>query len=265
MMREVLAAGAAPADLAAAVAFDPKLLIEVAEFVASQGRSADAFAVLDQADELGAPRADSLLARARLQIDRADYAGARQTLAAAHAKAGPDPRITLVEARLLLATGSDGADQALRILDAAAAQYPFDLAIQRTRVELVMRFSKWQAADRAVEGLKQALYQANGAAGEAHVAAARIKSRMSRWTAALGEYRIALADNPNDVALWIEFGHAAEQAGRDTIAREAFGEAARLSPSNSEIGASLRRLDERQSHLHAPFPSLNVNVEGVVP
>jgi tetratricopeptide (TPR) repeat protein len=256
-LRELLAAGAAPADLASVATFDPKRVIEVADFLAGAGRVHDAFGVLDQADAQGAPRADSLLTRARLQIASGELGPARDTLSAARAVAGQEPRFAVLEARLLLARGADGADEALRVLDAAAARYPGDLEIQRMRVNLVMQFAKWHAADRALEGLKLALYQSSGAAGEAHVAAARIKTRMARWTGALGEYRIALADIPWDVGLWLEFGQVAEQAGRDSTAREAYTQAARLAPSNTEVAAALRRIDERQSRLRSPSSVLD--------
>src|SRR5262249_51445864 len=119
----------------------------------------------------------------------------------------------------------------------------------RMRVQLVMNNQKWQAAARAVDGLKMALYSTNGAVSEAHVAAARIQGRLGRWTEALSEYRIALADAPNDVALWIELARAAEQAGRHPTAREARAEAARLSPASTEVRNELRRIDEYQAQL----------------
>ena len=64
---------------------------------------------------------------------------------------------------------------------------------------------------------------------------ARIQARLGRLTAALGEYRVALADQAWHVSLWMEFGRAAENGGRDTVAREAYREAARLSPASPEV------------------------------
>ena len=48
-----------------------------------------------------------------------------------------------------------------------------------------------------------------------------------------------------DVSLWLEFAHAAETAGRDITAREAYAQASRLLPANAEIAKSLRAVDER--------------------
>ena len=44
--------------------------------------------------------------------------------------------------------------------------------------------------------------------------------------------------------LWIEFGHAAESAGRIPTARDAYAEAAHLSPQNPEVASALRALNE---------------------
>ena len=123
------------------------------------------------------------------------------------------------------------------------------MQVQSERIELVVTYKKWQAAERSLEGLKQALYKAAGTATGAHVWAARIAGELGRWTNALGEYRIALADSPNDVALWGEFARAAMSAGRDETAREALAQAARLSPNNPEIIAAQQAVNERLARL----------------
>jgi tetratricopeptide (TPR) repeat protein len=251
-LRELAAAGAKPEELVALASFDGTKMIDVATFLAKRNRAGDAFTVLDQADALGAPRAESLLTRGRLQVQVGDIAAAQKTLAEAQTEGVHDPRLVLLDAEVTLATkGAAGADAALSILDNGAARYPQDLEIQRFRVSTVMRYERWQAAARAVEGLKMALYAAQGTPSEAHIAAARIQSRLGRWTAALGEYRMALADAPGEMGLWFEFGRAAETAGRDATAREAYGEAARLAPSDPNVQAAMRRLDERQGRLRA--------------
>ena len=45
--------------------------------------------------------------------------------------------------------------------------------------------------------------------------------------------------------LWMEYGKAAEAAGRYPTAREAYFEAERLSPTDPGIGAALKALDVR--------------------
>jgi tetratricopeptide (TPR) repeat protein len=249
VLGELFAAGAKPEELAAVATFDAKRMIDVATFLTGINRLDDAFVVLDQADAMGAPHVESLLVRGRLQMRTGRVEAAQTTLAEAHAAGIQDPRLVVLDAEAAVHKGPVGADAALSILDAGATRYPQDLPIQRMRVDVVMNYQKWQAAERALDGLKMALYSAYGNAGEAHRAAARIHSRLGRWTTALGEYRIALADDAGNVGLWLEFAKTAEQAGREGIAREALSEAARLSPSNRDIRSDLRRLDERQVQL----------------
>ena len=120
-----------------------------------------------------------------------------------------------------------------RLSDQAATRFPRDIALARARVDLVLKYEKWQAAERSLEGFKQALAVSQVSTAEAHVAAARVFARLSRWTNALGEYRIALADDPSNVSLWIELGHAAGAAGRNTTAREASRSSGSAQPQQS--------------------------------
>ena len=48
---------------------------------------------------------------------------------------------------------------------------------------------------------------------------------------------------------WIEYGQVAESAGRPLVAREAYGEAGRLSPKNPQILEAIRNVDERMMKL----------------
>jgi tetratricopeptide (TPR) repeat protein len=161
----------------------------------------------------------------------------------------------LLEVKALIAVqGHKGADEALRLLDEAAARHPHDVPIARERVELVIAFQKWQAAERAIEGYKRTLYETQGQMAEAHAINARLHARMGRLTAALGEYRIALAQQGWNVSLWLEYGLAAEHAGRDSAARDAYREAARLSPNNPEIARAMDRIEGRERKLRALLP-----------
>ena len=47
----------------------------------------------------------------------------------------------------------------------------------------------------------------------------------------------------------MEFGRVAENGGRDMVAREAYREAARLSPASPEVAEAVHRLDERRPKL----------------
>jgi tetratricopeptide (TPR) repeat protein len=254
-LRELFALGAKPAELASIATFDPVRVIDVAGFLSGSSRVADALAVLEQAEALGAPHQEILLMRARLQLQAHQSLAAEATLAALRAAGLHDARLALLEAQATLDGASPGAaDRALEILDTAAVRYPADVDLQRMRVNVVSQYEKWTAAPRALEGFKQALYARDGSATDAHLASARILARLSRWTDAFGEYRIALADQPTNVALWMELGNAGESAGRVGTAREAYAEAARLSPRSPEIAGAIRRLDDKrrestQSHL----------------
>jgi hypothetical protein len=248
-LSEVFAAGATPEELAAIGSPDPARLIDVAAFLSTMSRTADAFVVLDQADALGSTSARSLVTRAKLQLDSGQGAAALDTIAKAHASHVDDPLLPLLEARLLVAREPLGIDQALAVLDAGAARYPDDVEIQRMRFDLSLRYQRWQSADRALRGLEYALYRANWSVAEVHLGAARLEARLARWTSALGRYRIALADDPSNPNIWMEYGRAAESAGRDSTAREAYGQAARLSPKDPEITAALSRVSDREARL----------------
>jgi tetratricopeptide (TPR) repeat protein len=251
-MTELWHAGAQPADLAALASFDPARMVEAADFLANKGELAKAISILDEADLVGAPRAESLLTRGRLQVQLGQLEAAQTTLATARAAGVQDPRMAVLEANLILATkGAAGANDAFSILDLAATRYPLDVGVQRLRVSLVQAYGKWQAADRAIDGYKLAVYRSTGGAYEAHLEAAHIRCRLAQWNQCFAEYRLALAEVSANAGLWVEFGQAAETAGRDTTAREAYAEAARLAPSDAQIAAALRRVEARQGYMRS--------------
>ncbi len=248
VLGELHAAGARPADLASIATFDPPLLIQVSRYLAGLSRSDQGLEVLDQAEALGVPASQLFLTRAELQLLSHDEKAAAATVAKARQANVRSPRLDVLEAKLLLsAKGETGADEALAILDRAATQFPDDASVQRSRLDIVINYQKWHAAERSLDGFKRALSVAGGSAGEAHLAAARLAAKLSRWTGAIDEYRIALADRPSDISLWMEFGQAALAAGRNTTAREAFMTADHLSPNNPEITKAFQTLDA-QTH-----------------
>ena len=54
------------------------------------------------------------------------------------------------------------------------------------------------------------------------------------------------------MALWIEYARAAETAGRDMTAREAYAEAGRLSPNSPDIASARQALEARSIRLRSP-------------
>ena len=247
VLGRLFAAGAKPAELAALAASDPVRMIDIAEFLSSMARIADAITVLDQADALGAPRAASLPVRGNLLMQTGEMGRVKETIAAARSLGMQDPRIEILEARFLLASQDPKAlEHALDILDRASARYPGDLGVARERVAVVLRSERWQAAARAIDGLKRALHEAHLPLTEAHAIDARVNARFGRWNAALGEFRIALSEESGNVALWMEMGEVAERAGRTATAADAYREASRLSPDNPQAKVALRRIEERR-------------------
>jgi tetratricopeptide (TPR) repeat protein len=246
VLGELFLAGAKPEELAAIASTDVDRTLELIAFLSGQERLKEAFVVLDQAVALGAAPGEILLARAGLELKTGQLEAATSTIDAALKMRLQQPRLATLRARLLLARhGADGADQALAILDDAAVRNPADVSVQRERVELVVSQKKWNGAARSLDGLKQALYLNYGSATDAHIWAARIEGQLGHWNRSLDEYRIALADRPADVALWIEYAHAAENAGRDVTAREAYAQASRLSPNSPDITKAQQALEER--------------------
>jgi tetratricopeptide (TPR) repeat protein len=249
---ELFVEGASPQELAAVASIQAGHMLDLVTFLSARSRLADAFVVLDQADAIGAPRAQSLPVRAALQLKAGQVAAADATVETARAAGIQDPRLAVLGAQLLTTKlGADGADQALAILDLGASRYPTDLGVQRARIDLVRQYKKWQAANRALEGLKLALYHAQGSATEAYIASARIQGELGRWRRAIDDYRIALADQPNDASLWIEYAHAAEAIGRDGAAREGYAQAARLSPNRQDLVRPLQDAEAREARLRA--------------
>jgi tetratricopeptide (TPR) repeat protein len=256
LLSELFAQGAKPEELGSLASGSPARLLEVAEFLEAKGRTSDSFVVLDQADALGAPRAETLLSRAILSFDTGNLDAAASAAGAAAAAGAKGPKLPILQARIVVKqSGAEGADRALAILDRAAAQYPTDLPLQRERVAVVTRYEKWSSAARAIEGLKLASYHATGSAAEAHVAAAAIAGYMGRPTVAMDEYRMALADRANDAGVWLAYGHAAEAAGRDVVARDAFSQAERLSPKDPVITRAMQALDEHAARSRVQEPS----------
>jgi tetratricopeptide (TPR) repeat protein len=245
-MSELLAAGANAEELASLAASEPPRMVEVAAFLGSTSHVEAAFRVLSQAEALGLADSRLLLTRAKLELQAGKLDDAQRTLARVHSQGIRSASLAVLDAQLRAARGGDQNEkEALEILDRAAAQYPLDLPVQQMRLDLVTRFQKWQTVDRALDGYKQALFQSRGSATEAHLAAARIYSRLDRWTSALEEYRIALSEEASNVSLWMEYGKAAEAAGRYPTAQEAYFEAERLSPADPGVVAAIKALDVR--------------------
>jgi tetratricopeptide (TPR) repeat protein len=252
---ELLTAGAKPEEVAAVTSTDVWRMLQLVSLLASRERVKEAFVVLDQADALGAERGEVLLARAALQMKVGQLEAAGASVAVAVNLGLQDPRLAVLRARLLIAEKhAEGADAALAILEQAAARNPSDMDVQQQRIDLIVEYRKWNLASRALEGYKLALFRRYGSATYAHVYGARIEGQLGHWNRSLDEYRIALADRATDVPLWVEYAHAAENAGRDSIARDAYAHAAHLSPGSPDVVKAQQALEARAVRLRGPEP-----------
>jgi Flp pilus assembly protein TadD/O-antigen ligase len=252
LVGELFSSGATPEELAAVASSSSTRMLDLVSVLQKQGRSSAAFMALTQAEAMGAPRGSLLIVQAGLELDAKKLDSAVSTLHQAEQMGVQDPRLAVLEARLLTAqAGANGADEAIAALDRGAARYPSDLSIQRMRLDLVMRYEKWNAASRSLEGLKSVLYQQAGTATEAHIDGARIARRLGHWTAALDEYSIALAERPTDVSLWMEYGKCAASIGRIATARDAYQRAAELSPNSPDVVNARHELDDELVRLRA--------------
>src|SRR5206468_3726597 len=83
LLGELFASGARPEELASVASAEPSRMLDVVDFLRDRRRLPDAFVVLDQADALGAPRGQTLLARGRLELDAGDLPKASDAARAA--------------------------------------------------------------------------------------------------------------------------------------------------------------------------------------
>jgi tetratricopeptide (TPR) repeat protein len=183
-----------------------------------------------------------------MNLTRNDPMAAEQVVSQLKNLAPLDSRVALLDAENVLRKGeSDAGVRALEIVERALDRDPNDLDLQRKRIEIVGRFERWSAADRAIVGFKQALQARTWSTIEANLAAAEIYMRLGRTRDALSEYRIATIADPANAGLWRQFGSTAEATKHYPLAREAYTEVMRLAP-DKQTGEALRRLDDLQAN-----------------
>ena len=229
-MGELFTSGASPQELVALATSDPKRMMTVVVFLTESSPSTTR-SLRSRRPRRWArcPPTCSRCARScssrRATTRRLRRPSRRRRRRASSARDWTQWRLSC-SARTL---GADGAERALSILDRAATRYPTDVDVQRRRVGLVTTYNKWQAAARSVQGLQfwrftQRTARDRGSRGEraSHV-------RLGHVVAALGEYRIALADEPGNTALWMELSQTARSIGHDRR---------RARPTNKRAGSA---------------------------
>src|SRR6185436_15365384 len=79
LIDELHRAGATARELAAVASFDASKMVEVANFLSTHNLVPQAIEVLDQADAMGVPPRESVLIRARLQLQSNQLSAAQTT------------------------------------------------------------------------------------------------------------------------------------------------------------------------------------------
>jgi tetratricopeptide (TPR) repeat protein len=239
--------GARPAELARLAGESPERLLELARFLLATAPPEQSEKIIDAASQAGAPALEVALLSARMKLLGTDRVATAQAVERAKSLGPGDPRVALLEAESVSrGVGTEAGVQALAVIERALDRDPNDLDLQRKRIEIVQRFERWTAADRAINGFKQALQAADRSTVEANVAAATIYLSLGRTREALAEYRIATTADPGNVGVWRQFAAVAEATKHYVLAREAYSEAMRLAP-DAQTSEALRRLDDLQT------------------
>ena len=228
---------------------DPEKLIMIASFLIGKSARADARKVIDSALMAGASAREIHFLRVQVNLDDGLFDQALQELSAVESVAPNDPRAFSLRADIVLRAGK--AADALDVLDKGVAVNPYDLPLQRRRLQLVIANEKWSRAQTALDGLEIALFHARQSTTEVHLAAAQVATRLGDNKKAIAEYRTAVNQNANDYSLWMALGGFYETLGRDEEALGAFREAQRLLPASRDIAASVERVAARKQQLDA--------------
>jgi tetratricopeptide (TPR) repeat protein len=176
----------------------------------------------------------------QIALQAKDLTAARKASQAAQAIAPRDPRIALMAAEVEIRTND--IDKAIELLRNALLVEPTHVELNRKLLGLLMQTDKWQAIDRALDGLRSALTASGNGLSEANINAARIFERRGQFRRAVSEYQAALSQNPDDPVLLLSLGNAAERSGSVSIAIDAYNAVLRRVPDNSEARVALSRI-----------------------
>jgi Flp pilus assembly protein TadD len=256
ILEEVWKLGANPDEVAALGGNDPGRLVEVASFLRGKSARNAARKVINSALMVGASPVEVSFLRAQLNLDDGLVGQALQELSTIEKIAPNDPRAFALRADAVLRTGD--APGALDVLDKGVAVNPYDLPLQRRRLQLVIENQKWSRAQAALEGLEIALFHVHQSTTEVHLAAAQVATRLGDNNRAIAEYRTAVNENGKDPWLWMALGGFCETLGRDEEALRAFLEAQRLAPGHQDIATAIERITTRRRQLDAAATRRNI-------
>jgi tetratricopeptide (TPR) repeat protein len=180
------------------------------------------------------------LVQASLALAEKDMPRARQASQQALAAGPTNPWAALTAAEVEILDGK--LDAALAFLRGGLRFAPTNLELNRNLLALLMQTDRWEAVDRALDGLRAALLERGVPLVEANVAAARVFERRGQYPRAVSEYRAATAQNPGNVGLLLALGRLAEMAGQVTVAVDAYRDVLRWSPDNPAARGALDRM-----------------------
>jgi tetratricopeptide (TPR) repeat protein len=145
----------------------------------------------------------------------------------------------------------------MQILSDGLRIEPAHVELNRKLLGLLMQTERWRDTDRALENLRRALSESGSSMTEANLAAASIFTHRGRFQRALAEYQAASASSPNNIGLLLAVARAAEQAGRVTVAIDAYHAVLRLDPGQTEATGALARIqkDKKTLEVMGAMPS----------
>jgi len=180
------------------------------------------------------------LAQASLALAEKDMPKARQASQQALAAGPTDARVALTAAEVEILDGK--LDVALGFLRAGLHSAPTNLELNRKLLVLLMQTDRWEAVDRALDGLRAALLEHGAPLVEANIAAAQVFERRGQYPRAVSEYRAATAQSPGNVGLLLTLGRLAEMAGQVTVALDAYRDVLRWAPGNATARGAVERM-----------------------
>jgi tetratricopeptide (TPR) repeat protein len=191
----------------------------------------------DGADQQGV---EFHLAQASLALAEKDLPRARQASHQALVAGPTDPRAATTAAEVEALDGK--LDAAVGFLQAGLHFAPTNLELNRRLLALLMQMDRWEAVDRALDGLRTALLEHGTPLVEANVAAAQVFERRGQYPRAVSEYRAATAQDPGNIALLLALGRLAEIAGQVTVGVDAYRDVLRWAPDNTAARGALGRM-----------------------
>jgi tetratricopeptide (TPR) repeat protein len=228
--------GARPEELATLA--DDKNRFELCRYLFGQRMFEAAKNLLaGTADQTGV---EFYLVQASLALAEKDISGARQASQQALAAAPASPQAALTAAEVEIVDGK--LDAALGFLRAGLRSAPTNLGLNRSLLALLMQTDRWEAVDRALDGLRAALLENSASLVEANVAAAQVFERRGQYPRAVSEYRAATTQSPGNVGLLLTLGRLAEMAGQVTVALDAYRDVLRWAPDNAAARGALARM-----------------------